>query len=93
MSSRLRPTIAVHRGEALVTTVADRLDYFGRAVHLALQLPRRAEPGELILTDAVTTDPKVAALIKQSGLPSHFVPVEGPGTSEALAQRVVLATG
>jgi eukaryotic-like serine/threonine-protein kinase len=45
----------VHRGMAYVTTVNDRLDYFGRAVQMAVQLAMLAEPGRLLITSAIAS--------------------------------------
>ncbi len=45
--------MALHRSSALVTTLNDRLDYFGEALHLLRTMLQMAEANELILTASV----------------------------------------
>ena len=45
--------MALHRSSALVTTLNDRLDYFGEALHLLRTMLHMAEANELILTASV----------------------------------------
>ena len=42
--------MALHRSSALVTTLNDRLDYFGEALHLLRTMLQMAEANELLLT-------------------------------------------
>jgi serine/threonine protein kinase/class 3 adenylate cyclase len=55
--------VGVERGGALMTTINDRLDYFGRTVDLASRLPNLAEAGEIVLGSAIASEPEVVALL------------------------------
>jgi class 3 adenylate cyclase len=55
----------VHRGPAMAATLNDHLDYFGATVRDAAQLPALARGGEVILTQAIAGDPRVAALLAE----------------------------
>ena len=87
-TSRLKIRLGVHRGAALVTTIHDRLDYFGQTVHLALRLPHTAHAGEVVVTQEVMADPLVAALVQNSGLPAQLFRLNVAGYSDHLAQRI-----
>ena len=65
--------VGVHRGSALVATVNDHLDYFGATVNLAVRLPGLAQRGQVILSDAVTADPQVAAWLRLRRHPDEIV--------------------
>jgi serine/threonine protein kinase/class 3 adenylate cyclase len=58
--------IAIHRGDAMLTTINDRLDYFGKNVNAVFDLLKIAEPGDLLITQSVTSDPGVAALLEEN---------------------------
>ena len=58
--------IGVERGGALITTINDRLDYFGRTVDLASRLAKLADPGGIVLGAAIASEPEVALLLAQS---------------------------
>jgi serine/threonine protein kinase len=55
----------VHRGSTLATTVNERLDYFGKTVHDATKLLRQGAGTGLVLSDEMTTDPGVTALLQE----------------------------
>jgi class 3 adenylate cyclase len=61
----LRLRAGVHRGPAMAATLNDHLDYFGATVRDAVQLPALAHGGEVILTQTVAGDPRVAALLTE----------------------------
>jgi class 3 adenylate cyclase len=54
---------AVHRGPCVAVSTNGRLDYFGATVSLAARLARTARPGELLLTDVLTEDQRVAEVL------------------------------
>ena len=63
--------LAMHRGPALVTTLNDRLDYFGETVNFAWQLLEAAQPDELLLTASTMSQGDLA-----STLQDHPVAIE-----------------
>ncbi len=69
----LRLRAGVHRGPMLTATVNEQLDYFGTSVRQALALPALAGAGEVILTQAVSSDPAVAAMIARRGGSELFI--------------------
>jgi class 3 adenylate cyclase len=75
----LRLRVAVHRGPALAATLNEHLDYFGATVNRAVQLPRLAGAGDVLLTAAVAGDPPVAALLRQRRLQGEILPPEAGG--------------
>ncbi len=78
--------IAIHRGPALVTTLNDRLDYFGTTAHLLRELLAQAGPGELLLTANVGTQPEVAQLLEEEKLKIDIPPLR-IGTNRTIIQR------
>ena len=66
--------MALHRSSALVTTLNDRLDYFGEALHLLRTMLQMAEANELILTASVFPTGFADRIPQLEGL--HVVPVE-----------------
>ncbi len=79
--------VGVHRGPALVATLNDHLDYFGATVNLAARLPRLAGRGQVVLSDAVTADPQVAAWLRQRRYPDELVADE---VSERVVHRLTV---
>lgn len=80
------PTIraAVHAGPTMMTTINQRLDYFGNTVQIAEQLLACANGGEIVLSEDIAMAPGVGSLVK-----SETQPVGVVGTSDGtLAQRV-----
>jgi class 3 adenylate cyclase len=60
--------VGVHHGPALAATLNDHLDYFGATLNQAMRLPALVEGGEVVLTEAVGSDLRVAALLAGQGL-------------------------
>src|SRR5262249_59523498 len=60
--------VGVHYGPALAATLNDQLDYFGATLNQAMRLPGQVSGGEVVLTEAVASDPRVAALLQAEGL-------------------------
>ena len=82
--------LAVHRGPAMVTTLNDRLDYFGNSVHLARQLLAIAGPRELLMTDAVAGLEEVSALLRENGMEAV---VEGMADGSVIVHRCFTSPG
>ena len=84
--------VGVHRGPAMVATLNDHLDYFGSNVRIALALPEHGKGGDLLLTAAVASEPRVAALLQARRLTGEVVDAEIPALSEGYIERIVAAT-
>jgi len=67
-SDSLPHRLAVHRGSAMVTTINDRLDYFGETVHMTRMLLQSASAGEILITVRMLQQDDVAAAIQSEGL-------------------------
>ena len=66
--------LAMHRGPALVTTLNDRLDYFGETVNFARQLLEAAQAAELLLTASTMSQDDLASTLKD-----HPIAIETVG--------------
>jgi len=85
-----RPRLGIHCGPALAANLNDHLDYFGTTVGQAARLPRFVRGGEMVLTQAVTADPQVAALLRERGLVPEVLPDPLPGQPGGLLHRLTL---
>ncbi len=85
----LKLRVGVHRGPAMVATLNDHLDYFGTTVSVASRLPHLAAGGEVILSQAVASDPRVAALLQAQRLSSTIIPAPLSGLPEGFALRLI----
>jgi class 3 adenylate cyclase len=71
----------------MAATLNGQLDYFGSTVSHVSQLPQLACGGELILTQAVASDPEVAALLRARGLQGEPIALDLPGQPGGLVVR------
>lgn len=60
--------LALHRGPAMVTTINDRLDYFGEAVHLTRSMLQYCEPQTLISSAALLDQEDLHSMLKETGI-------------------------
>lgn len=81
---RLVPSVGVHRGPALVTTVNDRLDYFGATARIATALPS-VLPG-ISLSESVISDPSVHELLANREDSGELKTVDLPGKPNQIIQ-------
>ena len=72
-SVRLPTRIALHRGDAMLTTINGRLDYFGMTVNTVFDLLEATEFGDLSMTQAVSSDPAVATILQENDRHCEFV--------------------
>ena len=79
---------SLHRGPAMVTTLNDRLDYFGSSGHLAAKLLELARTGDLVLTSSLLANQEIAKLLAERGVTLEVVATPRPDT---IAQRCRLA--
>jgi len=79
--------VGLHRGSAMVATLNDHLDYFGKTVAIASSLPGLARGGQIVLTRPVASDPKVAAILEEHRVVSTVVEVEIEGLADRFVNR------
>jgi eukaryotic-like serine/threonine-protein kinase len=84
----LRWRVGLHRGTVLAATLNNQLDYFGATVSQVMRLPRFIRGGEVVLTDAVASDPQVAALLHGRNLAVEVLPDRLPGRTGGVLHRV-----
>lgn len=85
--------IAIHRGDAMLTTINDRLDYFGKNVNAVFELLDSAESGDLLITQSVTSDPGVAALLQENDAHCEIIHNRRVGPKEELVHRLTVLVG
>ncbi len=81
---RLHLKIGIHAGPAIVVTLNERLDYFGTTVNIAARVSNLAKEQEILLTQAVYTEPGIAAMEKPYRRDSFISPIRGLENSVAL---------
>ncbi|MFN0050677.1 MAG: protein kinase domain-containing protein [Planctomycetales bacterium] len=80
--------VAIHRGPALVATINDHLDYFGKTVNGTLQMlgapPRDSEPSapQIVVSEAIARDPSAAAALALVDPRLRFQPRTWRGASQ-----------
>jgi len=92
-TGNLRVCVGIHHGPAMAATLNGQLDYFGSTVSHVSQLPQLVCGGELILTQAVASDPEVAALLRARGLQGEPIELDLPGQPGGLVLRLEQANG
>ena len=55
--------IGLHGGPCIAVTLNERLDYFGSTVNLTSRLERESEGGDIVLSEALASDPAVSSLL------------------------------
>jgi serine/threonine protein kinase/class 3 adenylate cyclase len=80
--AELAVVTGIHRGSAIVTTINQRLDYFGPTSRQVQALPAVVDKG-IVLTDSVYSDPIVQDFLRSHGAPQIRV-VDLPGRPQQL---------
>jgi class 3 adenylate cyclase len=62
----------VHYGPCIAVTLNERLDYFGSTVNIAARLGGLSAGNDVVISDAVRSDPEVAALLSGGYSPQAF---------------------
>lgn len=60
--------VGLHAGPCLVVNANDRLDYFGNTVNQAARIEGQSKGGDVVITDALATDPEVSSMFPVDGL-------------------------
>jgi class 3 adenylate cyclase len=55
--------VGIHSGPSIAVTLNDRLDYFGCTVNMAARLEGLSTGGDVVISDAVHSDPEVAEML------------------------------
>jgi len=84
--------IGLHRGATIAVTSNRMLDYFGRTVNIAARVQSASESGEVLATDAVTSDPSAAAWLTTSGIESRVRAVQMKGIAGEVRVASLKAT-
>jgi len=66
-SQPLRLKAGIHYGPCIAVTLNDRLDYFGSTVNIAARLEGLSSGEDVVISDAVRSDPEVAELLEEEG--------------------------
>jgi class 3 adenylate cyclase len=69
--------LALHGGATMVTSINDRLDYFGRVVRQVASLLALGERGELVLGEPIYADPGAAVLLASTSASRRIVVGDG----------------
>ncbi|ODR21448.1 hypothetical protein BHQ23_12330 [Mycobacterium gordonae] len=72
--------VGVHAGPSVVVTLNDRLDYFGSTVNMAARLQGQSAGEDIVLSEAIASDPAVGELL--AGLPQRHETVALKGFTE-----------
>lgn len=67
-------SVAIHSGTAMVATIDDRLDYFGKTLKSLEQLIDNASPQSISTTSGITELAEVQSLIKDQRLKVRIIP-------------------
>ncbi|MBC8352778.1 MAG: protein kinase [Planctomycetes bacterium] len=62
----LTARVAAHRGPAMVTTLNDRLDYFGSTVHVTKRLLDLGVAGDLLVTDTIIENSETVRFLRDN---------------------------
>ncbi len=60
--------LGLHAGPCIAVTLNGRLDYFGGTVNMAARLQGEAGPGEIVISEAIASDPAAAEILKSKWL-------------------------
>ena len=69
--------IGLHAGPSIAVTLNDRLDYFGTTVNLAARLGGESSGGDIVLSDAMLSDPGVALTLQGSAVSREVRRIRG----------------
>ena len=86
--TRLRLRVGIHQGTTLAATFNDHLDYFGTTARQAVGTLQYARGGELVLTQPVAADPRVAALLNARHIEGEVIPADIVGHPHLIRMRI-----
>jgi class 3 adenylate cyclase len=74
---RLILKVGLHCGPCLAVTLNDRPDYFGGTVNIAARVQGLSQGGDVLLTEAIRSDPEAGAILGSRPLESARVQLKG----------------
>ncbi len=83
--------VGVHAGPSVVVTLNDRLDYFGSTVNMAARLQGQSVGGDIVLSQAIASDPAVREIL--GAVPKRAETVALKGFTEPVGFLRVLSLG
>jgi class 3 adenylate cyclase len=83
--------IGLHGGACIAVTMNERLDYFGSTVNIAARLQGQSHGGDIVLSERLSVDPAVAALLGDQ--PATREAAQLKGIARAVPFRRLLAVG
>lgn len=69
--------VGVHAGPSVVVTLNDRLDYFGSTVNMAARLQGQSCGADIVLSEAIASDPAVREIVENAPQRRETVPLKG----------------
>ena len=69
--------LGLHGGPCIVVTLNDRLDYFGSTANLAARLQGESRGGDIVVSQALASDPAVAPLLRGVASAAETATVKG----------------
>lgn len=69
--------VGVHAGPSVVVTLNDRLDYFGSTVNMAARLQGQSCGADIVLSEAIASDPAVREIVENVPQRRETVPLKG----------------
>jgi class 3 adenylate cyclase len=76
-TATIQVKIGLHCGPCIAVTLNDRLDYFGRTVNLAARLQGESRGGDIVLSDAMASEPAVRARLTELAAAAENAAVKG----------------
>ena len=67
----IKVKIGLHRGGVIAVTSNKSLDYFGRTVNIAARVQGKSDANEVLMTEAVTSDPAVKNYFTAHNVETH----------------------
>jgi eukaryotic-like serine/threonine-protein kinase len=86
--AELRYAVAIHTGSAMVATIDDRLDYFGKTLQTLESFLETAEPGTVQASSVITANTDVQRYLKSQSVSLH-VGAQSQVTSGDIAIKIV----
>jgi class 3 adenylate cyclase len=81
--------MGLHGGACIAVTMNERLDYFGSTVNIAARLQGQSQGGDIVLSERLSADPAVAALLDD--WPASMEVAQLKGIARAVPFRRLLA--
>lgn len=78
----LRVKLGLHSGPCIAVNANNLLDYFGSTVNIAARVQNESIGGDIVLTDALTDDPLVHAVLEREDVELEFFECELRGLSQ-----------